>query len=336
MPLAVIINDTRVDQHHGCNRVMRAILDLSEANGIEIIGAAPAHRDWRTDSNFTATFERSDIVIVNGEGTIHHSRPTAVPLLAAGARAKELGKRSVLLNFSWFANDSAMEQALQDFDILSARDSLSLEAVRKIRRDCRLVPDLSFCGRLADGSTREDIGFGDSVNAADSLALHCLRKRVHGRFAPIVTAKPGAGGKLRLARHFLASHDSSDARPLRFRIAQAYEHYRNDIRDPGRYLSFLSRLRLLVTGRFHGVTLALCSGTPVLALSSNTPKIEAVVADAGLGAWRVIEPEAVDEQLIAKASAWHGEERENVRRYTETAAEDAKRLFRDVGAFRAA
>jgi polysaccharide pyruvyl transferase WcaK-like protein len=315
---------------------MRAIFELASTNGIDIIGTARAHRDWRTDASFTAAFERADVVIVNGEGTIHHSRPAAVPLLAAGARAKELGKRSVLLNFSWFANDRAMEEALQDFDILSARESMSLEAVRKVRPDCRLVPDLSFCGPLVDGDRREEVGFGDSVNAADSMALHRLRKRFHGRFVPIATARKRAGGKLRLARQFVASHGLGDPRPLGFRIAQAFEHYRGNIREPSDYLSFLSRLRLLVTGRFHGVTLALCAGTPVLALPSNTPKIEAVLSDAGLGAWRMIEPEELDEQLIAKGASWHGDERESVRQYIASAAEQAERLFRDVRALCAA
>jgi polysaccharide pyruvyl transferase WcaK-like protein len=336
MPSAVVINDTRVDQHHGCNRVMCAILDLAAANGVDIIGMAPAHRDWRSDASFTARFERSEIVIVNGEGTIHHSRPAAIPLLAAGARAKDLGKKCVLLNFSWFANDSAMERALQDFDILSARESMSQEAVRTVRPDCRLVPDLSFYGPTVDGKSRDGIGFGDSVNAADSMALHRLRKRFDGTFVPIVTPKPGLGGKLRLVRYFLSNHGASDRRPLGFRIAQAYEHIREGRRDQGDYLSLLSRLRLLMTGRFHGMTLALCAGTPVLAVPSNTPKIEAVMSDVGLGAWRMVGPDEIDEKLIEKASAWHGDEREKGSRYIGMAAEEANRLFRDVRALGAA
>jgi polysaccharide pyruvyl transferase WcaK-like protein len=311
---------------------MAAIFELTAANGIEIIGTAPAHREWRAEASFIPKFERADVVIVNGEGTIHHSRPAAVPLLAAGARAKEMGKKSVLLNFSWFANDSEMERALQDFDIMSARESMSQEVVRRVRPDCRLVPDLSFYGPVAEANERDGIGFGDSVNAADTLALHRLRKRFHGRLAPIITPKRGIGGKLRLLRFFLANHGVSDRRPFGFRIAQAREHFSSNFADGGEYLSFLSQLKLLVTGRFHGVTLALCAGTPVLAIPSNTPKIEAMISDVGLGAWRMTRPEGIDEELIVKASAWHGKEREDVRRYVGMAAEEANRLFRDIRA----
>ena len=330
MPSAVIINDTRVDQHHGCTRVMRAILELGSANGVDIVGTAPAHSDWRANKAFTEAFERADIVIVNGEGTIHHSRPAAIPLLAAGARAKELGKRSVLLNFSWFENDAAIERALRDFDLVSARESMSQEAIRQIRPDCWLVPDLSLCGPVADGIEREAIGFGDSVNAADSMALDRLRERFNGRFAPIITPKHGVGGALGLARFFLADHGADDPRPYRFRIAQTSAHVRERVGDSDSFLSLLASFRLLVTGRFHGVTLALCAGTPVLAVSSNTPKIEAVLGDAGLAHWRVTRPQDIDEQLIEKAAIWHQDERENAGRYVASAYERAQQLFRDI------
>lgn len=45
------------------------------------------------------------------------------------------------------------------------------------------------------------------------------------------------------------------------------------------YLSWMSSLKLFVTGRFHGVCLAALSNTPFLAFPSNSHKIEGLLAD---------------------------------------------------------
>jgi len=45
------------------------------------------------------------------------------------------------------------------------------------------------------------------------------------------------------------------------------------------YLMWLSRLRVYVTGRFHGVVLAALAGTPFLAIPSNSHKIEGLLKD---------------------------------------------------------
>lgn len=45
------------------------------------------------------------------------------------------------------------------------------------------------------------------------------------------------------------------------------------------YINWLKSLDLYITGRFHGVCLAILTGTPFLALQSNAGKIEALVQD---------------------------------------------------------
>ena len=58
--------------------------------------------------------------------------------------------------------------------------------------------------------------------------------------------------------------------------------------DEARYLALLGRARMHVTGRFHGICLSLVTGTPFLTTGSNSWKIEALLADAGLPANRAI------------------------------------------------
>jgi polysaccharide pyruvyl transferase WcaK-like protein len=48
------------------------------------------------------------------------------------------------------------------------------------------------------------------------------------------------------------------------------------------FIDRVSRLSLLVTGRFHAVCVALAAGTPFLAVESNTHKIASLIEDASM------------------------------------------------------
>lgn len=324
---AVLVNDTRVDCHHGCTRVIEAIHRLADANGIAIIAAAPAHHDWRLNPEFMRAFDRATLVIVNGEGSIHHNRPAAEPLLAAGALASARGKRSALINFSWFANDDRMAQGLKSFDIVSARESASVDAVQVARPDCRMVPDLSLYGSDADSELRSGIGFGDSVLIDRSRALLDACDRVGGTFVPI-----RYGSMFRLGRSFFSRDALTSPSQLRTAARIALAHARRRDADADSFVRSLAQLRLLVTGRFHGVTLAMCAHTPVLAVPSNTGKIEELLSDAGLDAKRLIDPRQLDRQRADEASRFSDRERRNVARYLTAARENAEALFRDLKA----
>lgn len=329
---AVLINDTSGDHHHGCMQVMSAIHQLCGANGIRIIASAPAHAEWRLNEAFLAQLDRAALVIVNGEGSIHHNRPAARRLVAAGAIARQKGKRSALINMSWFDNDRQMADALIHFDLVAARESASVEAVRSVRPDCHLVPDLSLYGPRADSRVRKGIGFGDSVLAGQAMELQTARDRHDGRFVPIIFSAPGLVGKLRLMRWFVSRKRLAGGQTARSALREAFDHAVHEIGDPERFLAILSRLQLMVTGRFHGITLALRANTPVLAVPSNTGKNEALLSDAGLSDWRLVAPAKIDEPLLARASSFDEREQTSVRRYLDLASEQAETLFRDIRA----
>jgi len=79
---AIILNDTSTRYHHGCTRVMRLLLAGLERQGLNIIARSPARHDWAQDSVFLRALENADVVVINGEGTLHHGRPAGAALLA--------------------------------------------------------------------------------------------------------------------------------------------------------------------------------------------------------------------------------------------------------------
>ena len=60
---------------------MRNLTQGLAGQGIAVIGTSLAHGDWRRDAAFLAALARADVLVINGEGTIHDGAPAARRLL---------------------------------------------------------------------------------------------------------------------------------------------------------------------------------------------------------------------------------------------------------------
>lgn len=326
----VIVNDTSVDRHHGCARVMRTLRALLARRGMEVTAEAAAHRDWRTDADFVSAFERARLVLVNGEGTIHHDRPAGRALLEAGRAARALGIPAALINASWQANDASSGALLNEFTIVALRESESLHEVARVGVGARRVPDLSLYFDAPSGGARRDVGFTDSVIPQTTERLRALRRRSDGSALSILQPARAPWGRLSALRY--AASATTDRSPLgRLRsVGRALGEL--DALSPTEeaFVARLSGLSLLVTGRFHAVCLALVTRTPFVAVETNTHKIQGLIADTGVGAWRVTSASAVDAELLARAAAWEDGELESVSDFLADARRRVDALFDDL------
>lgn len=304
----VLINDTRADLHHGCWRVMRTLEGQLARVGLTVARRAKAHADWRKDPAVAEAIAGAALVVVNGEGTIHHDRPAGAALLAVGAAAKAAGVPAALINASWDANGPAFTQALADFALVSARETRSASQIEAAGLSARVVPDLSLFETVDAPAARAGVGFTDSVLRDVALELEAARKRLGGRALPIHFNAPGLKGSLRNLRDGVARRDLADPGFLLRSIAARLAWRAAETRDEADYMSKVAALALLVTGRFHAATFALAAGTPVLAVESNTHKIGATFEDAGLALWRRIAPADLDAELLARAARWQVDE----------------------------
>lgn len=75
MKKALIVNDTSYENHHGCELVIKNIHKLLEKNNIKVIATNPTGVDWFKNRKFIRSIYKADIVIINGEGTLHHYLP---------------------------------------------------------------------------------------------------------------------------------------------------------------------------------------------------------------------------------------------------------------------
>ena len=323
---AAVFNDTSPTRHHGCNAVMQALDAGLREQGIEPGFYWPVGVDWRPFADALMR-ERVDIVVVNGEGTIHHSaeRERARALCAIPAFAHErLGAPAVLVNASVEALEPAALEGLRGFDAIHVRETVSRTYLESRGIEATFAPDLSFATPLpTEDRVRSGLLVTDSVSAEIAEALRSVADTVGGSFESM---RHRASLLERLGRSFMKRARSGP--PLR-RALECTSDYRA-------FVERLAAKETVVTGRFHTVTLALLTATPVIAVPSNTAKIRAVLSDALGDAGRQVDMHDSSDlpgRLRARLDEGIGYdegEREALSRYLEHARDAHARMFRSI------
>jgi hypothetical protein len=124
----IILNDTAETGHAGCILTMQTYKEQCEKAGIEIVKTVSIYE--RDLEYHYKDFEKVDLLIVNGEGSMHdNKRPELVQIA---------GKfPSVLINTVWQNNAELPE--LDEFLYVAARESYSSTLL-----NADLVPDIVF------------------------------------------------------------------------------------------------------------------------------------------------------------------------------------------------
>lgn len=128
MPFVTLFlaNDTSAVPHAGCKAVMRSLIAAIEGAGLTISG----RHVTGTREIDEAAFAAAEIVLVNGEGTIHHSGPRALYLLQLIRRAKRRGKRVLLVNALFQQYDAPSGDMLSGLALLTVREPRSAAFAR--------------------------------------------------------------------------------------------------------------------------------------------------------------------------------------------------------------
>ena len=122
-----LANDTSDVPHAGCKAVLRSLVAAIQGAGLAISGR---HINGTRDIDEPA-FAQARILLVNGEGTIHHSGPRARFLLSLIQRAKRQGKRVLLVNALFQQYDAPAEDILANLALLAVREPRSAAFARR-------------------------------------------------------------------------------------------------------------------------------------------------------------------------------------------------------------
>jgi len=153
----VIVNDTSSSNHFGCKLVMRAIKENLESRNVEILATTSFKEHW---SKAKPYLDKADLVIVNGEGSIHHGK--RMELLEIAEQYP-----SVLINAVY--EKVPKNHYLKFFKYVSVRESLSRDAMLKHGVDPVIVPDLIFYNNPERPEVTNDLCVVDSVAIGEGL-----------------------------------------------------------------------------------------------------------------------------------------------------------------------
>lgn len=270
-----LFNDTSANGHFGCDAVMRTLAAAIAARGGEILYRHPVGEDWRGNAAAERAVAEADLVLVNGEGTIHHNTARAQNLAAVAPFARRLGKPAFLVNATIQAIGPATVEAIAHFDRCWVRDTRSAQALRQHGIEAEICGDLSLAHHLP-AATRQDSRpiVIDSVRADVMVELATLSRHLD---AELVSMKYRNGDLL-----VLPPDAAADVR------ASMAARRVDGVSDYAGFAAFAGHHAWMLTGRFHAVCMAINIGLPFLAFPSNTAKIEALIADAGLSPRRML------------------------------------------------
>lgn len=330
MRRVAFLNDTSDWYHFGCTGTSGALKEGMAELGCEI-NPVPITRLARCappperigDFDDGAFFERfraanpdimeaieaADVVVMNGEGSLHGTSAFARMLLyIAYAASTRLGRPVQIVNHSCYPENAArISDPLANALYRKVYETLAYIAVREplsgeILRALGLAPTQAF----------------------DCLPLHVARhhrpRRDRRRSGVIIAGSVAWRESALPALARLIGHARDRREPVSVLIGAQANPARDDVafvaalraiepsgwalieaQSLAAWLDTIASARLLVSGRFHYTIAALCLETPFIALDSNTPKMQALLSMTGQAPPLAYASATLADELIAQA-----------------------------------
>jgi len=341
----VVLNDTAAIAHYGCKVVMKRIIDVVAGAGFDV-KTVSVYSTWRVHRKI---IDQSVGVIVNGEGTLHHSAQRAQTLVAVAPYCREKGIPVFLINSVWQDNSEQMAHQATDFLVRYVRESRSEKQFADQGLSAKTVPDLTL-GWSYKGPkpapTRSGRVYTDAVGMPATDLLYRLFREDPGSRYVTMTPPRGHRGDYSLedSERLTPPLDETFPTTARLRLRQLFKRAllirgktKNAIRrvrgdlemvSLDDFMLALESSELVITGRFHGVCLCLLTGTPFLALTSNSHKVEGMLEDAGLS-HRIVRP-ADARAVLAHPPEWSTDDAKKAKAFVATARRGQKAMFDTV------
>lgn len=279
LPLkALLVGDASLSGHHGSAIVTAQLVKLAGDAGIDVLHGWT----WEAaNSALQGDNARYDLVIVNGEGSVHSDSRAARRFAGLAKQlAAEQRAPAYLVNATVEGNSAELDYDLSFFRLRFVRDTSSQAYLARRDVAAEVVHDLTL--------TSSDLPRADGrgpllvTDASDQETTRRLLAIARASQAEAVTLRsrppwPARGNPSRRVsfeiKRQLARFSKQSPRSLRYGDALS--------RD-----AFVDRLAHeasgILCGRYHAVCLALRMGLPFVAVAGNTGKTGALLADIGL------------------------------------------------------
>ncbi len=279
LPLkALLVGDASLAGHHGSAIVTAQLVKLARDAGIDVV------HGWTWDAAISALQSndaRYDLVIVNGEGSVHSDSRAARRFAGLAKQlAAEQRVPAYLVNATVESNSASLDRDLGLFRLRFVRDASSQAYLARRGVASGVVHDLTL--------TSSDLPRADGRGPL--LVTDASDQETTRRLLAIARASQAEAITLRSRPPWPSRGNPS--RRISFEIKRQIARFRAQSPWTLRYGDTLSRsafvdrlahgARGILCGRYHAVCLAVRMGLPFLAVAGNTGKTGALLADIGL------------------------------------------------------
>lgn len=305
---ALLVNDTFSWYHWGCNATSQALRIYTKQLGYHLT-SLPIHivhqlqklpgtladfdsveffRDYyRSYPAVVNALSEADVVVINGEGTLHRVSQASLSLLyLAYAAKKYLGKPVQIVNHSVYPEVTRTLRDSVAFDIykgvyraldyVAIREPISFELIQQLGVPATrsfdslplIVRDYYQPNRIE--MTKPQVVVAGSVSFPEDRIADLCRVMEH------VTRQGYDVNVLIGAKSNVAGDDLRFVERLRAQTYDRVEWNLVDAQSLQEWFDTFHRASLLISGRFHHTIAASCLGVPVVMCESNTLKNQAL------------------------------------------------------------
>ena len=337
-PVCCIINDTSYEPHHGSMTVMK---NLKEQLRIYFLikQSFPIHYKPENISNLKEKLSDVDVIIVNGEGTIHDSQKTAEQLLDFVKLCYSFNKNIYLINSTLFNNNKETMIKLKYFTNIFVRDKASLSVLKKHKINGYYVPDLVF---LKSKSLKPLFQKDSKIIVNDSILSEVTnelfniyqKNKIKFKYIPMLSLfRPNENKyKLKITRivryirhiFIIFFYQLFNYNKNYFLSYKNYSYY------PFNFITELNKSSGVITGRYHTVCMALKLNIPFLYVSSNTRKIEDLLSDVGFKRNRSINLKHYKDLEFLRIPSYNEEEHKLLFNFLKQSDNKIKEMFTKI------
>ena len=340
----LLINDTTNWYHFGCTATSKALKIAIEATGATLqvisitetykIVRAPTTKDGFLDkTNFQSFVEANrqlmeairdnDILVINGEGTLHGLRQAPLSLLYVAFIGKKfLGKNVEIINHSVYPQDDLnldnpkitdiYKLVYEHIDYSAIREPESFNLMKRLgvpaaqSFDCMpfYIREKYRFHQKKDAKTLLVAGSAAwlhlNILSSDKGNIEEFEEGLSG-FIQYLQKMSEQGYKIAFlygAAEYPAKDDREFIAFIEPRLKTSWTVI--EAKSLDEWLGHIERASLLVSGRFHHTIAAACLGTNFVILNSNTPKVEGMAKVLECGEVLNYRDPDIVEKLLAK------------------------------------
>lgn len=280
-----LVNDTRYDNHHGCLTVIRNLHAAMLARGWRCTGSLPVSSSVTGLTRCRNQLKRADLILVNGEGSLHHDSRNAKRLFAICERLVT-SHPVCLMNSVWQKNDPERWRPLVNrLQSVFVRDRRSQQELSKIVESVGYAPDLTFYD-YPKFEKQQSGGYLLTDSVLSSLTENLLQLADSDQEIDFVTL---------FTDHLIYTRGLKDWpkrvkyrvnpffwRTLRINVPPRYKALKFAYARTEDLLGRFASSRGVCVARYHALCFVLQQQIPFVAIRSNSHKSESLLEEAGL------------------------------------------------------